>query len=88
MGGDLAMPNDNGKAPTFLGAAMRDPFSGNLDRIQIIKGWSAIDGTTHEKANNAAWTDPDFDSPLSAFYYVRILEIPNLVHVREHRVSY
>ena len=37
MGGDLtAAPA--GKAPSFLVAAMRDPYSGNLDRIQIVKG--------------------------------------------------
>ena len=39
MGGDLRSA-PAGKAPTFLVAAMKDPMSGNLDRIQIIKGWS------------------------------------------------
>ena len=38
MGGDLRSA-PAGKAPTFLVAAMKDPFSGNLDRIQIVKGW-------------------------------------------------
>ena len=37
MGGDLAAA-PSGKAPTFLVAALKDRFSGNLDRIQIIKG--------------------------------------------------
>lgn len=37
MGGDL--PPKAGKAPTFAVWAMKDPQSGTLDRIQIVKGW-------------------------------------------------
>jgi hypothetical protein len=55
MGGDLqAAPS--GKAPTFLVAALKDPYSGNLDRIQIVKGWLDADGTTHEKVHDVAWS--------------------------------
>ena len=38
MGGDLSAA-PNGKSPTFLVAALKDPIGANLDRIQIIKGW-------------------------------------------------
>jgi hypothetical protein len=114
MGGDLHGRED-GKSPTFLVAALRDPIGANLDRIQIVKGWLDAKGGVQEKvydvvwsgdrkpdANgkvplvgstvdiaNATWTntigspeliavwkDPDFDAKLSAFYYVRVLEIP------------
>jgi hypothetical protein len=55
MGGDLrAAPA--GKAPSFLVAAMKDPYSGNLDRIQIIKGWLDAAGKTHEKVYDVAWS--------------------------------
>ncbi len=37
MGGDL--PAGNAAAPSFAVWAMRDPDSGNLDRVQIVKGW-------------------------------------------------
>ena len=43
MGGDLKAASA-GKAPTFLVAAMKDPEGGNLDRIQIIKGWVDAQG--------------------------------------------
>jgi Protein of unknown function (DUF3604) len=57
MGGDLkAAPA--GKKPTFLVAAAKDPLSGNLDRIQIVKGWLDKAGKTHEKIYDVAWSDP------------------------------
>jgi hypothetical protein len=113
MGGDL--PASGRTTPTFVVWAVKDPTSGNLDRIQIVKGWSQS-GQSFEKiydvawAGNrkpdrytgklppigstvdvpkatytnaigavelkAAWTDPDFDPTLDAFYYARALEIP------------
>jgi hypothetical protein len=55
MGGDLP-PAPAGKAPTFLVAAMKDAYSGNLDRIQIVKGWLAADGRTEEKVYDVVWS--------------------------------
>ena len=34
---------------------MKDPLSGNLDRIQIIKGWMDAEGKTHEKVYDVTW---------------------------------
>ncbi len=113
MGADL--PSASAKAPSFVIWAAKDPDSGNLDRIQIVKGWSQ-NGQSFERIYDvawagkrkrdpttgklppigstvnlatgtytntigavelkAAWTDPDFDPSLDAFYYVRVLEIP------------
>jgi hypothetical protein len=56
MGGDLSAAPD-GKAPTFLVAAAKDPYSGNLDRIQIVKGWMNADGETEEKVYDVVWSD-------------------------------
>ena len=52
MGQDL--PDINGKAPTFAVWAQKDPESGNLDRIQIIKGFINKWGRTDEKIYDVA----------------------------------
>ena len=56
MGGTLHNGAE-GEAPTFLVGAMKDPLSGHLDRIQIVKGWLDADGVTHETVFNVAWGD-------------------------------
>ncbi len=58
MGGDLRKA-PKGKAPTFLVAALKDPLSGNLDRIQIIKGWLDAKRKTQEKVYDVVWGDAD-----------------------------
>jgi hypothetical protein len=58
MGGELSAA-PRGKAPTFLVGALKDPYSGNLDRIQIVKGWMDSKGETHEKVYNVVWGDAD-----------------------------
>jgi hypothetical protein len=62
MGGDLRKAPE-GKSPTFLVGALKDPFSGNLDRIQIVKGWLDNKGKTHEKVYNVAWSEADKRQP-------------------------
>jgi hypothetical protein len=36
--------------------SLRDVQGANLDRIQIIKGWLADDGETHERVYDVAWS--------------------------------
>ena len=56
MGGDLLEAPEGKSAPTFLVAALKDSYSGNLDRIQIIKGWLDGSGETHEKVYDVVWS--------------------------------
>ena len=54
MGGDL--PAAKSKAPTFIVWAVKDPDDANLDRIQIVKGWTR-NGQIFEKIYNVAWSN-------------------------------
>jgi hypothetical protein len=49
--------------PTFLVAATKDPLGGNLDRIQMIKGWRGSKGELHEKVYDIAWSDDRIQDP-------------------------
>jgi hypothetical protein len=55
MGGDLADAPEGG-APRLMIRALRDPDGANLDRIQVIKGWTGPDGTLQEKIYDVAWS--------------------------------
>ncbi|UCF39097.1 MAG: DUF3604 domain-containing protein [Acidobacteriota bacterium] len=55
MGRDLP-PGPAGKPPSFLVAALKDPLSGNLDRIQIVKVWLDPQGKRQERVYNVAWS--------------------------------
>jgi len=49
------MPARTGQgAPVFLVAAARDPLGANLDRVQIVKGWTLADGDTAERVYDVA----------------------------------
>jgi hypothetical protein len=56
MGGNLKNA-PYGKAPTFLVGALKDLYSGNLDRIQVVKGWVDESGERHEKVYDVVWSD-------------------------------
>ena len=56
MGGDLPTMPAAAKAPTFAVWATKDPQSGNLDRVQIIKGWYE-NGYPQERVYDVALSD-------------------------------
>jgi hypothetical protein len=53
MGGDMK-PRTGGGAPSFIVWAVKDPDDGNLDRIQIVKGWTK-NGELFEHVYDVAW---------------------------------
>jgi hypothetical protein len=57
MGADLPPMTGTGPgvAPTFVVWAVKDPTSANLDRIQVIKGWTK-NGQSFEKIFDVAWS--------------------------------
>ncbi len=63
MGSDL--PSAAGdKAPSFLVWAVKDPTSGNLDRVQVVKGWSAS-GQSFEKIYDVVWSGDRKPDPVT-----------------------
>ena len=69
MGGDLSAKPDEATAPSFMVYALKDPIGGNLDRIQIIKGWLNAAGETEEKVYDIVWAgerEPDENGKLPA----------------------
>ena len=55
MGANMKGPHE-GEATQLMIWALKGPNSGNLDRIQVIKGWADEKGQTHEKIYNVAWS--------------------------------
>ena len=56
MGGDLRPAPSGAKGPMFAIWAVKDPESGNLDRVQVIKGWVEA-GISREKIYDVALSD-------------------------------
>jgi hypothetical protein len=55
MGGELTRAAD-GRAPTFLIRAVKDPLEANLDRVQVVKGALGPGGKAVEKVFDVAWS--------------------------------
>ena len=78
MGQDLSAKPAKAKAPTFAVWALKDPNSGNLDRIQIIKGWYQ-NGYPQEKIYNVAWSDNRKPDPKTG----KLPPVGNTVNIKE-----
>ena len=57
MGGDLPAAPAGARAPVFMVGALKDPWSGNLDRVQIVKGWVDAAGERQERIYDVAVAD-------------------------------
>jgi len=55
MGADMKQPLEK-KPAQLLIWALKGPNSGNLDRIQVIKGWIDQKGQSQERIYNVAWS--------------------------------
>tara|TARA_A100001391_G_C5082912_1_gene280356 strand:+ start:655 stop:2532 length:1878 start_codon:yes stop_codon:yes gene_type:complete len=76
MGGILAPRPTNGGAPTLLIQAAKDPLSGNLDRVQIVKLWRE-GGQSYEKIYDVLW------SPQRQVVNGQLQPVGNTVNVAE-----
>jgi hypothetical protein len=55
MGGELKGAG-KGQVPQLVIQAAKDPLGGNLDRVQVIKGWVDAKGQVQEKVYDVAWS--------------------------------
>ncbi len=55
MGGELHQTK--ARAPSFIVSALKDPIGANLDRVQVIKGWTDAEGKSHENVFDVVWSD-------------------------------
>jgi hypothetical protein len=74
MGSDL--PAMTGKVPTFIVWAVKDPDEANLDRIQIIKGWTKS-GQIFEKIYDVVWSGERRPNPATG----RVPAVGNTVDI-------
>jgi hypothetical protein len=79
MGSDLRPNGNNNKAPTFAIWALKDPESGNLDRIQIIKGFINKWGRADEKIYDVALSDGRKADPKTG----KVPPVGNTVNVKK-----
>jgi hypothetical protein len=66
-------------SPTFLVAAIKDPIGGNLDRVQMVKGWLDTNGDLHEKVYDIAWSDNRIQDPITG----KLPPVGNTVNIAE-----
>jgi hypothetical protein len=80
MGQDLPARKgkDAAKSPKFAVWALKDPNSGNLDRVQIVKGWYQ-NGYPQERIYDVAWSDGRKVDPKTA----KLTPVGNTVDIKK-----
>jgi len=76
MGSDL--PERKSGAPSFVLWAVKDPTSGNLDRIQVVKGWTK-NGQIFEKIYDVVWAGDRKVDPETG----KLEPVKNTVNIQE-----
>jgi len=58
---------------------MKDPIQGNLDRVQMVKGWLDSEGELQEKVYDIAWSDNRIQDPITG----KLPPVGNTVNIAE-----